>query len=63
MKEKMLNWFEKHERIYGIGLLFVSLCTVAFGGAYLGATKAIDEHEYVVCFEDDADNLEVEETK
>ena len=42
MKEKMHKWLEKHNYIYGCGLLFLSLCTVAFGGAYLGAEKAID---------------------
>lgn len=42
MKEKMHKWLEKHNYIYGCGLLFLSLCAVAFGGAYLGAEKAID---------------------
>lgn len=62
MKEKMHKWFEKHNYIYGFGLLFLSLCTVAFGGAYLGAEKAIDGREVVVRF-DDADDPEEDEAK
>ena len=63
MKEKMHKWLEKHNYIYGCGLLFLSLCTVAFGGAYLGAEKAIDGREVVVRFDDDADNSEEDKTK
>ena len=62
MKEKMHNWLEKHNYIYGFGLLFLSLCAVAFGGAYLGAEKAIDGREVVVRF-DDADDPEEDEAK
>ena len=42
MKTTIKNWLENHETIYGIGLLFVSICTVAFGGAYLGASAAMN---------------------
>ena len=63
MKEKMHKWLEKHNYVYGCGLLFLSLCTVAFGGAYLGAEKAIDGREAVVRFDDDADNFEEDKTK
>lgn len=64
MKENICNWFKKHERICGVGLLFVSLCTVSFGGAYLGAAKAIDGREVVVNFlSDGEDDSEEEETK
>ena len=42
MKTKIMNWLEKHDYIYGFGLLFVSICTVAFGGAYLGANAALN---------------------
>lgn len=48
MKHKVKNWLEKHERIYGAGLLFVSLCAVAFGGAYLGANTALANATTVV---------------
>lgn len=40
MKNKIMNWLETHESIYGMGLLFVSICSVAFGAAYLGASTA-----------------------
>lgn len=41
MKEKIQNWMKDGRGyIYGAGLLFVSLCAVAFGGAYLGANIA-----------------------
>lgn len=63
MKEKMHNWLEKHNYIYGFGLLFLSLCAVAFGGAYLGAEKAIDGREVIVRIDDNADNSEEDETK
>lgn len=63
MKEKMHKWLEKYNYIYGCGLLFLSLCTVAFGGAYLGAEKAIDGREAVAHFDDDADNSEEDKTK
>jgi hypothetical protein len=41
---KIKNWFKEHNYIAGIALLFVSLCTLAFGGAYFGATKAINDY-------------------
>ena len=63
MKEKMHKWLEKHNYIYGCGLLFLCLCTVAFGGAYLGAEKAIDGRQAVARFDDDADNSEEDKTK
>ena len=40
MKTKIMNWLENHETIYGVGLLFVSIASVAFGSAYLGASMA-----------------------
>jgi hypothetical protein len=43
MKTKIMNWLENHEMIYGVGLLIVSVFTVAFGGAYLGANMAMPE--------------------
>lgn len=43
MKTKIMNWLEKHERIYGVGLLIVSLFAVAFGGAYIGANMAMPD--------------------
>lgn len=48
MKTKINNWLENHEMIYGMGLLFVSICTVAFGGAYLGANAALANTEITV---------------
>ena len=48
MKNKIKNWMEKHERICGVGMLCVSLCAVAFGGAYLGANKAVSNMTMVV---------------
>lgn len=48
MKTKIINWLEKHNYIYGACLLAVSICTLAFGGAYFGAQKAIDNTEFVV---------------
>ena len=48
MKTKIKNWLEKHEMICGMGLLFVSLATVAFGGAYLGANAALANTEVTV---------------
>ena len=60
MKENIRVWFDKHDRLCGIGLLFVSLCAVAFGGAYLGAEKAIDGREVVVRLQEDEDDLEEE---
>ena len=48
MKTNIKNWLEKHNYIYGAALLFVSLATIAFGGAYFGAQKAIDNTEFVV---------------
>jgi predicted ATPase len=48
MKTKIKNWLEKHEMIYGVGLLIVSLCAVAFGGAYLGANAALANTEVTV---------------
>lgn len=41
MKNKIKNWLEDHEYVYGVGLMCVSLCAVAFGGAYLGANAAV----------------------
>ena len=35
----------------------------AFGGAYLGAEKAIDGREVVVRFDDDSDDSEEDESK
>lgn len=43
MKEKIMNWFKKHEIICGVCLLFVSLCMVAFGFANLGEGTATDD--------------------
>lgn len=64
MKENICNWFKKHERICGVGLLFLSLCSVAFGGSYLGAEKAIDGREVVVRLEDDdTDDSEEDNSK
>lgn len=48
MKNKIKNWLEKHERIYGMCLIGASLCVVAFGGAYLGANKAVSNMTTVV---------------
>lgn len=48
MKTKIKNWLEKHYLIYGMGMLFISLCTVAFGGAYLGANAALNNTEVTV---------------
>lgn len=48
MKTNIKNWLEKHNYIYGFGLLFISICTVAFGGAYLGAQTALTNTEVVV---------------
>lgn len=45
MKNKVKNWLEEHEFIYGVGLLCASLCVVAFGGAYLGANAAVSNIE------------------
>ena len=36
MKEKIVNWLEKHRYIYAVGLVAVSLCMVAFGLAGMG---------------------------
>lgn len=63
MKESICNWFKKHDRICGVGLLFLSLCSVAFGGAYLGAEKAIDGREVVVRFDDNSNDSEEDESK
>mgnify|MGYP003295469791 CR=1 FL=1 len=43
-----MNWLEKHNYIYGGCLLVASICMLAFGGAYFGAQKAIDNTEIVV---------------
>lgn len=43
MKTKIKNWFERHNTIYGAGMLCVSLAMVAFGGAYLGANTALSK--------------------
>lgn len=51
MKNKIKTWLERHELIYGIGLLCVSLCTVAFGGAYLGANTALANTQVIVNIE------------
>lgn len=48
MKTKIENWLEKHNYIYGACLLAVSLCTLAFGGAYFGAQNALANTEIVV---------------
>lgn len=48
MKTKIKNALEKHEYFYGICLLIVSICTLAFGGAYFGAKKAVEDTEFVV---------------
>lgn len=48
MENKIKNWLEEHEYIYGVGLLCISLCTVAFGGAYLGAHTGTTKDTYVV---------------
>ena len=48
MKTKIKNWLEKHNYIYGFALLFVSICTIAFGGAYFGAQAALENAEVVV---------------
>lgn len=46
MKEKIQNQAKYIRDIfYGGGLLFVSLCAVAFGGAYLGASIANRNNE------------------
>lgn len=46
MKEKFQNWMkDKGTTVYGMGLLFASLCAVAFGGAYLGANIANRNNE------------------
>ena len=41
MKTKIKNWMEKHETLYGACLLLASVGMVAFGGAYLGASAAM----------------------
>ena len=33
-----MNWLEKHEYVCGMGLLFVSICSVAFGVACLNVS-------------------------
>lgn len=48
MKTKIMNWLEKHEMVYGVGLLIVSLFMVAFGGSYLGANMALTNAEVTV---------------
>ena len=48
MKTNIKNWLEKHEYIYGACLLAVSICTLAFGGAYFGAQTALENTEVVV---------------
>lgn len=46
MKEKIQNWTKETRcYVYGVGLLFASLCAVAFGGAYLGANIANRNNE------------------
>lgn len=46
MREKIQNWMkDKGTTVYGMGLLFASLCAVAFGGAYLGANIANRNNE------------------
>ena len=48
MKNKIKNWVENHERICGVGLLCVSLCAIAFGGAYMGAQAGVANSKCVV---------------
>lgn len=48
MKNKIKNWLEKHEYIYGVGMLCVSVSMLAFGGAYLGASTALSNTTTVV---------------
>lgn len=43
MKTKIMNWLERHEYIYGFGLLLISLATVSYGGAYLGSKAALKD--------------------
>lgn len=48
MKNKIKNWMENHERVYGVCMLCASLCVIAFGGAYLGAQAGVANSTYVV---------------
>lgn len=47
MKTKIMNWLENHKTIYGVGLLLVSVFTVAFSGSYLGASTAVTNNNLV----------------
>lgn len=52
MKRKIRSWLkDAGNAICGIGLLCAGLCAVAFGGAYLGANAAINNHEVAVRFD------------
>lgn len=52
MKEKIRNWMKDGRGyIYGAGLMFASLCVVAFGGAYLGANVANHQDKVTIVFE------------
>lgn len=43
MKEKIINWLEKHKYVYAVILVFASLCMVAFGFANLGEDMLEDD--------------------
>ena len=62
MKNKIENWLEKHEFVYGCGLLIVSLCTVAFGFARLGENTTTTNNTTIVNIycSDDVDALTTE---
>lgn len=47
MKTKIMNWLKNHETICGVALLFASVCTAAFGGAYLGASTSATTNNLV----------------
>lgn len=44
---KIKNWIKKHPIIYGVGMLFVSLCMLVFGFAYFGMPAGPGDDEMV----------------
>lgn len=51
MLNKIRNWLEEIRLcLYGSSLLFLALCAVAFGGAYLGMNTATRNNKHSETF-------------